>query len=143
MWEDCSRTEQLDLWFQGSTACFLVVFRPSTYVAAGKTIMLRSCVCVRETVCDFVRQEVHSWDVITIVFYTDCFCNGTQVCSSRCPKSKKGVVLSQKCLPMDELSALQRESGHSKHTTFHSSSEGEEKGQQRSLYQERGGWRVM
>ena len=38
---------------------------------------------------------------------------------------------------------LQRESGHSKHTTFHSSSEGEEKGQQRSLYQERGGWRVI
>ena len=55
---DCSRTEQLDLWFQGSTACFLVVFRPSTYVAAGKTIMLPFdlvCVRERETECDFVR----------------------------------------------------------------------------------------
>ena len=62
------------------------------------------------------------------------------MCSSRCPKSKKGVVLSQKCLPMDELSAItERESGHSKHTTFHSSGEGEEKGQQRCLYQGRGG----
>ena len=30
------------------------------------------------------------------------------------------------------LVQLQRESGHSKHTTFHSSSEGEEKGQQRA-----------
>ena len=29
------------------------------------------------------------------------------MCSSRCPKSKKGgVALSQKCLPMDELSAI-------------------------------------
>ena len=51
---DCSWTEQLDLWFQGSTACFLVVFRPSTYVAAGENVMLPYdlvCVCERERQC--------------------------------------------------------------------------------------------
>ena len=46
-----------------------------------------------------------------------------------------------KHLPVDELSAITEvsESGHSKD----SSSEGEEKGQQRRQYQERGGWRVV
>ena len=51
-------------------------------------------------------------------------------CSIRRPKSKKGAALSQKRLPMDELSAITEvsESGHSTHTTFRSSSGGEEGG---------------
>ena len=48
--------------------------------------------------------------------------------STRRPKSKKGAAVSQKHLPMDELSAITEvsESGHSTHTTFRSSSGGEE-----------------
>ena len=46
-------------------------------------------------------------------------------CSARRPKSKKNVAMSQKRLPMEELSAITEvsESGHSTHTTLPSSSE--------------------
>ena len=46
----------------------------------------------------------------------------------RRPKSKKRAAVSQKRLPMEELSAITEvsESGHSTHTTFRSSSGGEE-----------------
>ena len=64
--------------------------------------------------------------------YADCslYCAHAGFCSSRRPKSKKGAALSQKRLPMEELSAITEvsESGHSTHTTFRSSSGGEEGG---------------
>ena len=58
------------------------------------------------------------------------YCTHIGSCSTRRPKSKKGAAVSQKCLPMDELSAITEvsESGHSTHTTYHSSSKGEEGG---------------
>ena len=48
-------------------------------------------------------------------------------CGTRHPKSKKGAAVSQKCLPMEELSVTTEVSvsGHSIHTTYHSSSGGE------------------
>ena len=76
----------------------------------------------------FVTYLSNVDDVIVYVCFLYCTCTHIGSCSTRRPKSKKRAAVSQKRLPMDELSAITEvsESGHSTHTTFRSSSGGEE-----------------
>ena len=68
-------------------------------------------------------------DVYVCSLFLRCtYCAHIGSCSTRWFKSKKGAAVSQKHLPIDELSTITEvsESGHSTHTTFRSSSGGEE-----------------